>query len=112
MTEYSIHEDSTGVSVEFSRVDGNRRQLLDALKDCREGRCSCPTDEYEKLASMEVAVHDDRMEIVLKPRDGSTFDMAEIAACLDHTIGEPAKLQLTAQVVRTPPRGIGQPGSP
>ena len=29
-------------------------EILTALERCREGRCDCPTDEYEKLDDMRI----------------------------------------------------------
>ena len=111
MTEYRIHEGSTGVSIELSRVGGNQAQILDALQDCQQGRCTCPTQEYEKLESMQVTAGTDRMEIVLKPHADARFDVAEIAACLDYTIAQSAAREPRADENATPGIELGAPGS-
>jgi hypothetical protein len=49
------------------------------------GQCMCPTDEYEKLASMEVEYAGDRIRLRLESKPGEMFDTSEIAACLDYT---------------------------
>ena len=56
MPKYELREDAATVSIEVSGVGDERqeRELLEAFDDCRSGRCSCPTDQYDKLASMDV----------------------------------------------------------
>jgi hypothetical protein len=62
--------------------------LLDAFGECRAGRCSCPTDEYEKLAGMDVRVDQDRITLRLEAKPEEALDPSAIAACLDHTVSK------------------------
>jgi hypothetical protein len=86
MARYRIDTDETVVSIEVTEVGGQQEQLLEAFSECRTGRCSCPTDEYEKLSSMEVERADDLVRLRLTAKTGAAFNVAEIAACLDYTI--------------------------
>lgn len=45
-----------------------------------------PTNEYEKLADMEVSPGPDDVVMRLKAKPGTRFDPSEIATCLDHTL--------------------------
>ena len=87
MTNYTIDSDDTSVAIEITGVAGRQSELLAAFGECQEGRCSCPTNEYEKVETMEVQPTEDRIAIKLQAKPGTTFDAAEIAACLDYTVG-------------------------
>ncbi len=88
MTKYTINADGSSVAIELTEVAGRQEELLEAFGECQQGRCSCPTDEYLKVASMEVQPAEDRIAITLKAKPGTTLDTAEIAACLDYTVGK------------------------
>ena len=88
MTNYTIHVDDSSVAIEITEVAGRQAELLEAFGECQGGRCSCPTNEYEKVAAMEVQPAEDRIAIRLQAKPGTTFDAAEIAACLDYTVGK------------------------
>jgi hypothetical protein len=90
MAKYELHEDAARVSIEVSGVDGERqeRELLEAFDECRGGRCTCPTDQYDKLASMQVEHGDSAITLKLEPKPGARFDTTELQTCLEHTIGK------------------------
>lgn len=85
MARYQIREDEAAVSVEVTDVDGKEDQLLEAFGECQAGNCSCPTDEYDKLAAMDVQQSSGVIKLRLEPKPGETLDTSEIAACLDYT---------------------------
>lgn len=92
MARYEVEEKASTVSIEVSDVSGQEHQLLQAFGECQSGQCSCPTDEYAKLASMKVEQFGDRILIQLEPKPGERLDITEIAACLDYTtdkVGKP-----------------------
>ena len=68
-----------------SLAGGEHEQLLAAFGECQEGRCSCPTDEYQKLASIDVQESADVIRLHLKVKPGEAIDTSQIAACLDYT---------------------------
>ena len=87
MARYRISGDGSALAIELSEVGGQSEQVIDAFSECAEGRCSCPTGEYEKLASLEVRAGEDEISLKLESKPGTTFDAVEIAHCLEHTIG-------------------------
>lgn len=95
MARYRIKEEASTVSIEIASVDGRQEQLMEAFADCQAGQCTCPTNEYEKLASMEMEQSEDLIRLRLEPKPGEKFDTSEIAACLDYT---------TAKIAKTEPR--------
>lgn len=86
MAGYRIEKKPAGVEIELSDVGDKRDALLSAFNDCAEGRCSCPTNEHEKVASMTVEGGKDRIDIKLEAKADSEFQVSEIAYCLAHTI--------------------------
>lgn len=91
MALYKIKESGSTVTLELTEVAGKERELFGAFGACQAGRCSCPTDEYEKLAAMEILHGDDEIRLRLEPKPGQKFDLSEIAACLDHTTAKVAE---------------------
>jgi hypothetical protein len=87
---YRIHEDESAVTVELTEVGGDQAQLLEAFSKCRAGQCSCPTDEYRKLAELDVQSTEDVIRLQLKTKPGEKLDISEIEACLDYTTGKAA----------------------
>lgn len=88
MPEYRIRDDAKAVSIELTEVAGKQEQLLQAFGECQAGQCSCPTDQYEKVAEMQVDSNEQAITIQLRPVEGERFDTDEIAACLDYTIAQ------------------------
>ncbi|MGZ4273216.1 MAG: hypothetical protein ACXVRP_05570 [Solirubrobacteraceae bacterium] len=88
MAKYTIDAVGSAVAIEVTDVAGRQEELLEAFGECQLGRCSCPTDEYAKVATMDVQSIEDRIAIRLEAKPGTGLDPAEIAACLDHTVGQ------------------------
>lgn len=88
MTKYTINAEGASVAIELTDVGGRQEELLEAFGECQEGRCSCPTEEYLKVAAMEVRPAGDRIAIRLEAKPGTSLDTSEIAACLDYTVGK------------------------
>ena len=86
MTRYRIREEQSAVSIDLTEVGGRQDEFLSAFAECASGQCSCPTDQFEKLASMDVHQGEDQIALRLNSKHGTRFDSSEIAACLDHTV--------------------------
>jgi hypothetical protein len=86
MAGYRIEQDNAAVVIELTDVGGNQEALLESFGECQSGRCSCPTDEYEKLAAMDVDPGADQITLRLQAKPGVAFDSAAIASCLEHTV--------------------------
>ena len=81
-----IGRSPTSVAIELTEIGDKQQQLLEALQACAEGRCSCPTDEYDKVASIQLSGAEGRIDIRLEAKPGRDFDARQIANCLDHTL--------------------------
>jgi hypothetical protein len=93
MASYRIEERESIVSIEVGDVGEHQDQLMEAFGECQAGRCSCPTNEYDKLASIEVEQGEDLIRVHLQPKPGEKFDTSEIAACLDYTTAKVAQVK-------------------
>ena len=85
MARYRIDEKGSSVGIELTEVGGQERELLQAFSECQAGQCPCPSDEYQKLAGMEVEHGDDAIRLRLDAKPGEILDVSKIAACLDYT---------------------------
>jgi hypothetical protein len=88
VARYRIDEDEAAVSIELTELAGRQEKLLQAFRECQEGRCTCPTEEYRKVASIEIHTDEHRIAIRLTSKPGQRLDRSEIDACLDHTVGK------------------------
>jgi hypothetical protein len=80
----TIKPHSEGLTVEVAEIGDQQEGLLSEFQACQEGRCSCPTNEYEKLESLEIGKSPQGISLRLKAKAGQVFDSEEIEKCLDH----------------------------
>ncbi len=83
--KYRIDEKEHGIDISVTDAREDKQKLLDAFRECQEGRCSCPTDEYRKLASLEVVQDKEGIQLHLKSKDGAVIDKSEIEKCMSYT---------------------------
>ena len=92
MTTYDITPADRGLTIELAHVGDQQQELLAAFGDCQAGQCSCPTDEYDKVADMSLEPSTDGIRIELVAKPGAVFNAEEIAACLEYTVDKAAGL--------------------
>ena len=83
--KYKINQSEHGIDISVTDVKNDKQKLLEAFRECQEGRCSCPTEEYKKLDTLEVEQNGDGIQLRLKSRQGEVIDKAEIEKCLGYT---------------------------
>ena len=83
--KYKVDEKKGGIDVTVAEVGNDKEKLLEAFRECQEGRCTCPTEEYKKLDALEITQQGDAIQLHLKSRQGETIDKSEIEKCLGHT---------------------------
>jgi len=64
--KYKIESTENEVHIEVSETKGKQEKLLEAFQECQEGRCTCPTQEYSKLDSLEIETNEDIIKLKLK----------------------------------------------
>jgi hypothetical protein len=83
---HEIRETSGTVKIEVSDTGTKRQALLNAFRECAEGRCTCPTTEYTKLDSLQVDPAPEAVVLTLKPKSGQRFDLSAVERCVEHSI--------------------------
>ena len=86
--KYKVESIEDEVNIEVTETAGEQKKLLRALQECREGRCSCPTQEYSKLDSLEIESDKNSIRLKLKSKPEEKFDESEISKCLEYTRGK------------------------
>jgi len=84
--KYKIEKKEQEIAIEIEGSELKNTELQEAFQRCQEGSCGCPTDEYDKLDSMQIEHGVDRLALHLKVKPGLSIDQAAVAACLDHTL--------------------------
>ena len=87
MSGFIVTEDAAKLHIRIDEVGSRQRQaqLLQALQECKEGRCTCPTNQYERLDAIEITPGDTAIDITLTPKAGESIDRQAIDRCLEYT---------------------------
>jgi hypothetical protein len=88
MAKFNVSKERSKLHIKIDETGSDQAAVLSALKECAEGRCTCPTSQYEKLESVDIAPGKDSIDIVLTPRAGETIDRQAIDNCLEYTSGK------------------------
>jgi len=80
-----ITKNNHGIEINITEVKGKKEELLEAFQECSEGRCSCPTQEYEKVETMNIIDTENNIQLSIKSKDNEVIDTKEIEKCLEHT---------------------------
>ena len=88
---YSITGRGEDVEIRLRETGDRTPRLLASLQECREGRCGCPTDQYDRLADMTIEADAGEVTIRLRPRDGESLDANQLQDCLDYTVAQSQK---------------------
>src|SRR5512138_756140 len=83
--EAQIKKTENGIEIDVTELEGKKGQLLEAFNECSEGRCTCPTQEYQKVESLEVVGTDEIIQLVIKAKEGQEIDTGEVDKCLEYT---------------------------
>ena len=89
--KYAIMGKPKGLEIEIEQLGDKQAKVLESLQACAEGRCACPTSQYEKLDAIKVTPADDRISVELKSKEGETIAQADIERCLEYTSQQVAK---------------------
>lgn len=84
--DYTIGHAGDDVTIDLVGTTDHAPQVIEALQECQEGRCGCPTDQYERLASMDIAATGDEIQVTLRPREGARLDTDALRSCLEYTV--------------------------
>jgi len=80
-----ITKNKDGIAIDISELNGEKEKLLEAFQECSEGRCTCPTQEYEKVETLNIAGSDKTIQLSIKSKENTVIDTEEIEKCLVYT---------------------------
>jgi hypothetical protein len=83
--EARIIKNENGVEIEIEDLQGKTQELTEAFQECTEGRCTCPTQEYEKVETLEIAGTDHLIKMSIKVKENQEIDPQEIEKCIEYT---------------------------
>lgn len=83
--KYEIKENENSLDINIDNIKGKKEKLLQAFQQCQVGSCSCPTEEYKNLDSLEIEDNDGTIQLHLKAKQGQKFNAEEINQCLEYT---------------------------
>lgn len=83
--KYQLDQTAEGLRIEACVVPEQQARLLEEFGKCAAGTCSCPSTQYDKLASIQVSQGAQGVSVDLKAKPGENIDVEDIQRCLDHT---------------------------
>ncbi len=92
MPKFNLTQAASTLLIKIDDVGNKQAELMGALQECAEGRCACPTSQYEKLQSVDIAAGPDTISVTLTPRTGESIDRRAIEKCLEYTAGQSGPL--------------------
>lgn len=81
--KYSVKGDDSIVKITIGDVGSKQAELLKELNECMVGRCSCPTDQYTKVESMQITPGEGQLSMTLSAKLGEKIDRGDINKCLE-----------------------------
>lgn len=83
--KYKVESSDKAVNIEITETKGKQEKLLQAFQECQAGRCTCPTQAYSKLDSLEIERDEDTIRLKLKSKPDAKLDETEIGKCIEYT---------------------------
>lgn len=60
----------------------DKQAILDTIQGCADGSCACSTDEYQKVASIEILPGAKSIQLNIEVKAGEVIDPNCISECL------------------------------
>lgn len=89
--KHKITESENGLDITVNDIKNNKDKLIQAFQECQNGTCSCPTDEYKNLESLNIEEKNGNITLHLDSKEGTTFNQDEINKCLEYTKNKVSK---------------------
>lgn len=86
--QYKIESSKNKLNIFIKSKAEERESLLSNFELCQKGLCSCPTDEYKKLQSLNISSLDNELILNIEAKPNQIFDVNEIKKCLDFTLSK------------------------
>lgn len=86
-----IIKKKNGIDINITELNDEKEKLLEAFQECSEGRCTCPTQEYEKVETLNILGTDQAIRLSIKSKENTVINTKEIEKCLEYTKEKVAK---------------------
>ncbi|MBF0263804.1 MAG: hypothetical protein HQL46_00910 [Gammaproteobacteria bacterium] len=83
--KYSIQKKKSDISINITDIGNKKSELIKQVQACQSGNCSCPSDEYNKVDSIQISDSKSDINIKIIAKDDNSIDENEIEKCLSHT---------------------------
>lgn len=89
--KYAIRTKPQGLEIKVEGLGDKQQEVLESLQECATGKCSCPTNQYEKLEAIEISSSAESVSIELRAKPGETVRQSDIERCLEYTAEQVVK---------------------
>jgi len=89
--KYAIRTKPQGLEIKVEGLGDKQQEVLESLQECATGKCSCPTNQYEKLEAIEISPSAESVSIELRAKPGETVRQSDIERCLEYTAEQVVK---------------------
>ena len=66
--EAQIIPTGNGIGIDITDLERKKQVLLEAFQECSEGRCSCPTQEYQKVEALAIIGTENTIQLFVKAK--------------------------------------------
>lgn len=74
-------QSGTSLVVNLDNVE-DKNAVLETIQGCADGSCACSTDEYQKVASMQILPGPNSIQLNIEVKPGEVIDPNCISECL------------------------------
>ncbi len=85
--QIKVLSQTNGVELQIAATATETGSILQALQACQTGRCTCPTQAYDKVASIHIEASNEGIQLSVRTKEGEQLDPAEVERCLAHSVG-------------------------
>ena len=79
-----IQSEQVGQSLTVNIEDViDKASIISTIESCTDGNCACSTDEYQKVASMQISPGVDSIQLNIEVKPGEVIDPTCISDCLE-----------------------------
>lgn len=83
---YEIVKEDKNVEINIKTNDYDKEKLLEYFNNCKDGKCTCPTEEYYKIETMNINENNGYLNISLNPKIDEELNVDELSECVNYTL--------------------------
>lgn len=91
MTKIKVTPTKVGSRIEITQLGSSKSAVASQLNDCATGSCTCSTEEFQKVDSIEVHDTGDGLEVDVRTKTGESIDPSCVQECLGESAATSAE---------------------